>query len=114
MSKMISDTGTDDCESNEIEMSASELKSRVWIIGKRYGHHAKNAGYEGFNRALGLRTVPLPAENRFFSSLWGWRIDQAVARLAGRRFYSLGIFANEAAVAAQGPDLYTTPVWWDK
>jgi glycosyltransferase involved in cell wall biosynthesis len=81
-------------------MLVEELISRVWIIGKRYGHHAKNAGYEGFNRVLHLRTVPIPLETRYFSSPWGWRIDQTVARLSGRRFYSVGLLANEAAAAA--------------
>ena len=81
-------------------MVVGGLGSGVWIIGRRYAHHARNSGYEGFNRILRLPIVGVPAQNRFSSSIWGWRLDRAVARLARRPFYSARLFLNEVAVAA--------------
>jgi glycosyltransferase involved in cell wall biosynthesis len=73
----------------------------VYLIGPRYGHHARHSGYEGFSRHLGVSAVYSPISTRFLKPkahpMLGWRIDQAIGFLAGRRCYSLGILLMEAA-----------------
>ena len=43
-------------------------------------------------------------------------IGKLPVRCSTGYYYSDGVIhpTPEAAIAAQGPDLYTTPVWWDK
>ena len=51
---------------------------RVFLVGNRYGHHARHSGYEGFQRYLGNPLKP-PLGFRFLKvknfPMLGWRID---------------------------------------
>src|SRR5205085_1522016 len=69
----------------------------------RYSHHARHSGYESFRRYVGTM-LKSPVKFRFLKfkkfPLLGWRIDQALSRLIGRRNFSLGLMITELGAAA--------------
>lgn len=73
--------------------------SSVRIFGGRYSHHARNSGYEGFNRILHLPTIG-DLSSRISSGRWGSKLDRVMARMSGRRLYSIKLFLNELVTAA--------------
>ena len=75
---------------------------RVFLVGNRYGHHARHSGYEGFQRYLGNPLKP-PLGFRFLKvknfPMLGWRIDSAVGWLMRRECYSVALLATEIGAA---------------
>lgn len=83
--------------------SGAAISRRVFLVGSRYHHHAQHSGYEGFRRYIGTYLKPL-IKTRYlkfkFDPELAWRIDVAVARLTGRKFFSLYLLLTEMGVAA--------------
>jgi glycosyltransferase involved in cell wall biosynthesis len=74
----------------------------VYLIGNRYGHHARHSGYEGFRRYVGSSLTP-PVGFRFlkiagFPTL-GWQIDSAIGKMMRRECYSLALLLTESSAA---------------
>jgi glycosyltransferase involved in cell wall biosynthesis len=74
----------------------------VFLVGRRYAHHATHSGYEGFSRYLGRQLAP-PVAFRSLYFRWfpllGWRIDQTIAKIMRRRCYSLALLLTELGAA---------------
>lgn len=72
-------------------------RSRVYVVGSRFPHHARHSGYEGFVRHVG-RLLTLPLRSRWLPGSWGWAIDRRIAAFT-RPHYASGILLIEAAAA---------------
>lgn len=84
------------------DLSRKPSSSPVFLIGNRYGHHARHSGYEGFRRYVGVG-LKAPVDFRFLKidgfPMLGWKIDTAVGRILGRECYSLALLLTEASAA---------------
>lgn len=85
-----------------VKSSQNGAATPVFLIGNRYGHHARHSGYEGFRRYVGIG-LKGPVNFRFLKikgfPLLGWKIDTAVGKLLGRECYSLALLLTETAAA---------------
>ena len=72
----------------------------VYIIGPRYAHHSGHSGYDGFVRHTGAHIVRSTMSKRYFSSLRGWKVDQAISRLVRKPCYSLHLLGMEAVASS--------------
>ena len=71
----------------------------TYLVGLRYGHHARHSGYEAFGRHVASSLDP-PIRQRYRTTMRGWRVDKAVARVFRRPYYSLALLRTELAAVA--------------
>jgi glycosyltransferase involved in cell wall biosynthesis len=72
------------------------MTGHVYLIGSRYKHHSCHSGYEGFGRYVG---TPLKPAVHFgpMTSYWGWRVDNTLASLVSRPYYTLSALLTEGS-----------------
>lgn len=70
------------------------LRDRVFLMGLRYSHHARNSGYEAFGRYVGAALAP-PVDFRWTLGKFGWPLSLAFARVTRHPWYSIGAHLTE-------------------
>ncbi len=72
----------------------THVKSRVYLVGLRYKHHAQHSGYEAYGRHTAT-FLPAPVNFRWTLGKWGWTLNQSFVRLTRHPWYSLGAHLAE-------------------
>ncbi len=70
------------------------LRDRVFFMGVRWAHHARNSGYEAFGKYVGTPLRP-PVDFRWTQGPIGWRLHLAFARMTRHPWYTIGAHLTE-------------------
>jgi glycosyltransferase involved in cell wall biosynthesis len=80
-------------------MASNTTIPKVYLIGLPAQGHPGGSRYLGFRDYLSTEFVEPPVKFRFFTSLWGWRLDNLVTKLSPRPYYTLALFLMECRIA---------------
>jgi len=69
--------------------------SRIFLVGLRYSHHARNSGYEAFGPHIEAEALTAPVNFRWTLGRFGWPLSLAFARVTRHPWYSIGAHLTE-------------------
>jgi glycosyltransferase involved in cell wall biosynthesis len=80
-------------------MGWDSIDPDLYLVGLPAYLHPGSDRYIGFRKYLRTEYVKPPMKVRFFTSLWGWRLDNLVTKLSPRPYYTLALFLMECRAA---------------